>query len=116
MLKDFKYFIYDGENFKEVEINDYESWLCNFSDDYLLPDYALDTGKILYSIESAYNGAVDLDEELLPFILFYHENQLIVSTEGIEDQGSDFWVMCFKTFEEMKVAQNNIIETLESKG
>ncbi len=71
---------------------------------YLLPDYSALIDDKIYAIETIYAGALDDDEDVLPFVLCRKNSELKLELEGV----------CFKTLTE-EVEYFKSYETFRSR-
>lgn len=111
-----RYFIPSGKKLKEVNEKEYDDWALYEIQDYLLPGYSLMKGDILYSMETMYKGACDKDEiPPLPFILFYFEDEFIISEDGISKPVRMDITECFESFDELQKRRNELIKKIEAE-
>lgn len=108
-----RYFIYVDNELQEVPEYHYEVWCSIEKEKYVLPDYSILIDGNQYSIETMYQGAVDIDEEPLPFVLLYFEDVWEIKTEGLTKTESNDTIEYFATFEELVIRRNQLIYRIE---
>ena len=110
-----RYFIYSDIEITEVGANTYEFWHEQNSENFKLPDFEITVEETVYSMETMYHGAIDKDEDILPFVIFYFEDNLVLTEEGIKREYFRDEIFYFKTFEEMHEKYSEIVVTLSAK-
>ena len=108
-----RYFVYNDSACIEVDCETYEKWCKYLADKYFLPDYSLEKDDSIFGIETMYNGALDKGEELLPFILFYFHDILVLNPDGIEKATKESRIEYFGSFNEMKNRRMALMQEIE---
>jgi len=94
-----KYYIYKNKQLKKVKRYEYEEWISQEQMFLTLPDYRLMIDEKLYSIETVYAGAVDDEEDALPFVLCRIESELELRTDGVGFKTTSDVVLYFANYE-----------------
>ena len=102
-----KYRIYNNNQLNEVSESEYENWLEQEGNNYLLPEVNLASGINNFTIDTDYQGVHKEDEKPLPFVLFIHSEEM---RHGQEKESVEH----FQSFDELKKRRDELIEQIQS--
>ena len=109
-----KYYIYNNNQLRKVRRNQYELWLINESNYYSLKDYTIIINETMYAIETIYAGAIEDDEDPLPFVICRVEAELTIYTNGIGFSKTIDETEYYDNFEEFKKRYSALINQIKS--
>lgn len=110
-----RYYIIKDNQVCEVPETSYDYWHKNYASNYKLPDFAIPKDDFVYSVETMFKGAIDVDEEVLPFILFYFKDELLFIEGGVKSVCREDTIEHFSTFEELEKRYFEIKESVSGK-
>jgi len=96
-----KYYIYENEILKEVSADEYEKW---DSSAFILEPFYVSVKDVVYTVETHYHGSIDDYEEILPFVMVWFKDELVLrkNLKGIKQEYRKDEIEYFATFDEMK--------------
>lgn len=110
-----KYYIIQNDKVVEADDLAFDNWIDDHVLDYLLPEYSLVINGTFYGLETVYNGAIDVNEEILPFVLLYFEIAPVILADGLEINTDPYTIEYFATFEELKKRYLELENEIETK-
>ena len=109
-----KYFIYENNKLKKVKRSVYEQWIRCEGGFYVLPDYTILIDENLYSIETVFAGAVDDDEDALPFVICRIDSELELRKDGVSFKTVSDSVEYFANYESLSNRYYDLINEIEN--
>ena len=101
-----KYYITENSIFKQVDESTYDTWKMANNANITLPNYSKVIDNKEFQIDCTYNGMIDEQEVIAPFILTLFEDK-----DGGNCEANDEY---FETLEAMKNRRLELINQIEN--
>jgi len=113
-----KYYICVNDELKEVTTEEHSEWETNDPKSFLFPDYTKTIGDRIYTVQTMFEGDLQDEDEIRPFVIEFLEDSSSQVVEEFEtgDLFDDDFIEYCATLEEFRKRYREIIDMIEKKS